>query len=415
MSKRSAAALFAALIIMLLALSGCQNTSDGWVDQEAGRYYYINGAAATGWLQIDEQTYYFHDDGIMSTGWQEIDGQDYYFDESGSVTTGWQKINGKYYLFLIHSLEDRWMRTEACYAADSHYLNPDGSAVTGPAQIDGTVYLFDSRGTLSTGWVSVEGRRYYGDENFQPVTGWQEIDGNQYHFTADYIQQTGWIENEGFSYYFYANGAPAQGRTTIGGESCTFAFNGQLVLLVNPWNYLPEDYTVELESIGNNHYVAAYAASDYREMIAACKAAGLDPVVCSSYRTQDYQQRLYNRRIERYMDEGYSREEATEKAGKSVAIPGTSEHQLGLALDIIDNDNWNLDETQAQMPTQKWLMEHSWEYGWILRYPNEKSEITGIIYEPWHYRYVGKAVAAHIHETGLCLEEYLESLSVSVG
>ena len=98
-----------------------------------------------------------------------------------------------------------------------------------------------------------------------------------------------------------------------------------------------------------------------------------------------------------------------------MAIPGTSEHQLGLAVDIIDNRNWNLNESQAQMPTQKWLMEHSWRYGWILRYPNEKSEITGIIYEPWHYRYVGKEIAAEIHDLGVCLEEYLQMLTVGVG
>ena len=102
-------------------------------------------------------------------------------------------------------------------------------------------------------------------------------------------------------------------------------------------------------------------------------------------------------------------------AATEVAMPGTSEHQLGLALDIIDNRNWNLDESQASMPTQQWLMENSWRYGWILRYPNEKSEITGIIYEPWHYRYVGKTVAAEIYNLGVCLEEYLQSLTAGIG
>ena len=98
-----------------------------------------------------------------------------------------------------------------------------------------------------------------------------------------------------------------------------------------------------------------------------------------------------------------------------MAVPGTSEHQLGLALDIVDNKNWYLDESQAKMPTQIWLMENSWRYGWILRYPGEKSHLTGIIYEPWHYRYVGKTVAKEIHELGICLEEYLDMLTVSVG
>ena len=98
-----------------------------------------------------------------------------------------------------------------------------------------------------------------------------------------------------------------------------------------------------------------------------------------------------------------------------MAIPGTSEHQLGLAMDIIDSANWKLDESQAKMPTQIWLMENSWRYGFILRYPDGTSEQTGIIYEPWHYRYVGKEIAAEIFELDVCLEEYLENLTTSVG
>ena len=142
------------------------------------------------------------------------------------------------------------------------------------------------------------------------------------------------------------------------------------------------------------------------------------PVVCSSYRTQEYQQGLFDRKIQRLMEDpgnNLTYEEARMEAATVVAIPGTSEHQLGLALDIIDNRNWNLDETQAEMPTQQWLMENSWRYGWILRYPNEKSAITGIIYEPWHYRYVGREVAAEIHELGVCLEEYLQMLTAGIG
>ena len=106
---------------------------------------------------------------------------------------------------------------------------------------------------------------------------------------------------------------------------------------------------------------------------------------------------------------------ALEEAGTVVAVPGTSEHQLGLALDIIDDSNWTLDQTQENTKTQKWLMAHSWEYGWVLRYPNGKTELTGIIYEPWHYRYVGKEIAAELHELDMCLEEYMQMLSDTVG
>ena len=95
-----------------------------------------------------------------------------------------------------------------------------------------------------------------------------------------------------------------------------------------------------------------------------------------------------------------------------MAVPGTSEHQLGLAVDLVDNHNWSLDESQASMPAQQWLIKHSWEYGFILRYPGDKGELTGIIYEPWHYRYVGKEAARVIHQQGLCLEEYLAQREV---
>ena len=182
------------------------------------------------------------------------------------------------------------------------------------------------------------------------------------------------------------------------------------LLLVNPWNPLPEDHAVELAALGNGHAVDARICHDLRQMMDDCRAAGLEPVICSSYRTQETQQRLYENKIRRLMDTGLPREEAAAQAGTVVAVPGTSEHQTGLALDIVDASYQVLDSAQASTAVQQWLMEHSWEYGFVLRYPDEKSEITGIIYEPWHYRYVGRKAAGEMRELGLCLEEYLEWL-----
>ena len=177
--------------------------------------------------------------------------------------------------------------------------------------------------------------------------------------------------------------------------------------LVNPWNALPEDYTFTATQLVNGHSVDERCYPDLQEMMDACRAAGLSPVICSSYRSWEKQQSLLQNKIDRLMAQGYSRDDAEAEAAREVAVPGTSEHQLGLALDIVDINNQNLDESQEDTPVQKWLMEHSWEYGFILRYPSDKSEITGIIYEPWHYRYVGRDAAAEIHELGVCLEEYL--------
>ena len=113
------------------------------------------------------------------------------------------------------------------------------------------------------------------------------------------------------------------------------------------------------------------------------------------------------------MAAGYDAEEADQKAATVVARPGTSEHELGLAVDIVDADYQQLDEGQASTPVQQWLMEHCWEYGFILRYPDGKSDLTGIIYEPWHYRYVGVETAQALRESGQCLEEYLQAAKAS--
>ena len=123
------------------------------------------------------------------------------------------------------------------------------------------------------------------------------------------------------------------------------------------------------------------------------------------------QQENFNRQVDIFKGQGYDEEEAQELAAREVAVPGTSEHQLGLAVDIIDTDNWNLDESQESMPTQQWLMANSWRYGFILRYPTGTTDITGIIYEPWHYRYVGREAAREMTELDLCLEEYVDWLS----
>lgn len=184
------------------------------------------------------------------------------------------------------------------------------------------------------------------------------------------------------------------------------------LLLVNPWNELPEGFSVELRELGDGEAVDERAYPDLQAMLDDARAEGLSPIVCSSYRTREKQQELFTRRVGRLTAAGYSEQEAVTEAGKWVAVPGTSEHQTGLALDIISSSYQVLDRDQENTAEQRWLMENSYKYGFILRYPSDKSEITGINYEPWHYRYVGKEAAKEIYEKGLCLEEYLEYLSL---
>ena len=397
------------ICILIFCVIALQPPADGWHVRNGQTSYYLNGKPLTGWHDIAQSRYYFGEDGILRTGWQEIGGKRYYFAENGSMVTGW--FMDAHYFHPDGTLATGWLELDGKY----YYLGDDGRRKQGIIEADGVKYLLNDRGYVHCGWAEVYGIRYYADENGHPLFGWNEIDGTKYYFGEDGAAATGWQEMDGFTYYFYADGASARGAVTIDGQIHHFASNGQLLPLVNPWNYIPEDYTVELTMITETHKIAAIAYEDYLDMMIDCRNAGLKPMVCSSYRTWEYQEKLYRNRIDRYVQTGLTEEEATVLAGQSVAVPGTSEHQLGLALDLVDDDNWHLDESQAEMPTQKWLMENSWRYGWILRYPNEKSEITGIIYEPWHYRYVGRTIAKEIYESGLCLEEYLEMLTDSVG
>lgn len=187
--------------------------------------------------------------------------------------------------------------------------------------------------------------------------------------------------------------------------------DGWKVRLVNGTTLLEEGYVPELVTVNSAGYqFDARAADALRSMLQAAKEAGLSPMICSSYRSWERQSTLFAKQVEKQQNMGLSYEDAYEKAKTVVAFPGTSEHQTGLAADLVATSHQLLDDSQEQTAEQQWLMEHCWEYGFILRYPKNKSEITGIIYEPWHYRYVGNEVAEYIHENDLCLEEYWERL-----
>lgn len=182
------------------------------------------------------------------------------------------------------------------------------------------------------------------------------------------------------------------------------------LILVNPWNPLPDEHNIIVTPLENGQSIDIRCYSELTEMLQACRDAGLDPLICSSYRTHEKQISLFEERVEELLAQGYTKKDARAKAATSVARPGTSEHELGLAVDIVDRSHQLLDYTQEYTMVQQWLMSNSWKYGFILRYPNDKSSLTGIIYEPWHYRYVGKKAARKIYKQDICLEEYLAGL-----
>ena len=180
-----------------------------------------------------------------------------------------------------------------------------------------------------------------------------------------------------------------------------------MLTLVNRENPLVDNYLPKLKSLANGLQFDERAIHHLNAMLSASKEQGLAIVVSSAYRTVEYQRLLFYNHVSRLTASGLNREQAEKEVLRSVAYPGTSEHNLGLAVDLVSSEYQLLDEKQADTPEFKWLIENCAEYGFILRYPEEKEDILGIKYEPWHFRYVGVKAAREIMEKGLTLEEYL--------
>lgn len=180
------------------------------------------------------------------------------------------------------------------------------------------------------------------------------------------------------------------------------------MILVNEEYPLDDSFQVELADLEDEYQVDARIVEDAKEMLKAGRDEGMNLAICSAYRDNDKQKSVFNQTIFDWLEQDYSYLDAYNETKKSVALPGTSEHATGLALDIVSSDYPELDEKQANTKEAKWLADHCAEYGFILRFPPEKADVTGIIYEPWHYRYVGKKAAKEIMKEGITLEEYYE-------
>ena len=186
-------------------------------------------------------------------------------------------------------------------------------------------------------------------------------------------------------------------------------------VLVNEINPLEKDFSVKTVWFSPGQYVDARIKEDLDAMFADAKKEGLKLMVCSSYREVKKQQQLMDSAVKRYMRRGMNYTDAFFKAREQIALAGTSEHHTGLALDIVGEDHQSLDAAQAKTKEAIWLKEHAAEYGFILRYPADKEELTGIKFESWHFRYVGKEAAAYITEKNLCLEEFVLLAQLQLG
>ena len=176
-----------------------------------------------------------------------------------------------------------------------------------------------------------------------------------------------------------------------------------LLSIVDAETAAPEDRQQSLSFIDDEHMVDARCADDLEALLAACARVGYEPVVTAAYRSASEQRELFNVLADSYMQQGANAESARKLARQKIPLPGHSEHQLGLAVDLADGDPTKEDQTGIQ----SWLAAHAWEYGFILRYPEGKESLTGHGFEPEHYRYVGPSAAKQIYELDLTLEEYV--------
>ena len=412
---RGKKSLIALLVLLILAAAVCGwmiwdrgVDRSGWVTDGGATYYQdARGDRVTLWQQIDGDAYYFFTDGTLATQWQEIDGCTYYFGPEGALRTLWQQIGEKrYYLREDGIFFEGWLTLEGktYYQApqegiltgwkelegERRYFGTDGAMVTGPAELDGQTVLFLEDGTLAEGWH--EGRCYR--KGIQ-ATGWLEHEGRTYCFAEDGAPVTGWQQKDGYDYYILSDGSAAVGPLELDGKTYYFSPKGVHILLVNPWNEIPEGYSVELAVSEGGFRVSTECIGALTDMLAGCRAAGNYPMLISGYRSYWDQKAMFDLKVGQY---------GLEKGSQMAAVPGTSEHQLGLAVDIVTAGSQS---GSGETKVQRWLMEHCWEYGFILRYPEGSTDITGIIYEPWHYRYVGLEIALELKELGITLEEYL--------
>lgn len=202
--------------------------------------------------------------------------------------------------------------------------------------------------------------------------------------------------------------------------------HGRNLMLLNRQYELPDNFKWDLVYWANGNSVDAMylnceehnsvkavdraAYQPLKDMFADADAAGVPLQLVSAYRSIYLQDKLFTRSVNSYMSQGYSEADAINKANYSRTFSGTSEHNTGLGFDILQKGNYTLSESFENTAQFKWLMENAENYGFILRYQKDKTSTTGIMYEPWHFRYVGVEHAKKINDLGFCLEEYIEYL-----
>ncbi len=274
------------------------------------------------------------------------------------------------------------------------YEQADGALSTGWQKIGDCWYFFSGQGEMYTGWQFLGEDWYYFYPSGAMAAGWVQTGGKWYFLGSDGKMRTGFVHDGNCWYFLDESGAwtedDPESRTAVTKTGKTASLkNGMFyvdgILIANKSYPLPSDYAP-----GG---LTGETQRAFSELQNAMAAEGLSLWVASGYRSYDYQAGLYRKYVNR---------DGKAAADRYSARAGYSEHQTGLAFDVNQvNDSF------ANTPQAKWLAEHAWEYGFIIRYPKGKEGVTGYQYEPWHLRYLGKETAKAVQDSGLCLEEYL--------
>ena len=274
------------------------------------------------------------------------------------------------------------------------YEQADGSFSTGWQKIGDCWYFFSGQGEMYTGWQFLGEDWYYFYPSGAMAAGWVQTGGKWYFLGSDGKMRTGFVHDGNCWYFLDESGAwtedDPESRTAV-------TKTGKPASLKNGMFYvaglLMANKSYPLPSASARGGMTGETQRAFSELQNAMAAEGLSLWVASGYRSYDYQAGLYRKYVNR---------DGKAAADRYSARAGYSEHQTGLAFDVNQvNDSF------ANTPQAKWLAEHAWEYGFIIRYPKGKEGVTGYQYEPWHLRYLGKETAKAVQDSGLCLEEYL--------
>lgn len=335
-------------------------------------------AASTpsGWQHLPDGTYFYDDSGNYITGLFPCPQGTYFFDEGGKMVTGWVD-----------------------FPAGKRHFALDGLMDVGWQQLQGQQYYFRSDGTMAVGWQDTDRGRLHFDKSGQVQTGWISTEEGTWYLREDGTAHTGWYQTDEARYYFLEDGKMATGLVEVAGIQRLFSSDGNYIPLINAQNLLPQDYVLRLVEV-ENFLVDSTCADALQALMTDARAAGLTCVLNSTYRDVVTQKYLWDYRYNDYLSLGYSPEDSYALTIRRVLYPGASEHHTGLAIDIKGSEE-----------LYQWFREHAWEYGFHPRYSGDKEAFTGVRDEPWHLRYMGKELSQILQESGLCFEEYLNTLN----